>query len=85
MKNWKVFKVYGEDSRDVYRMIVPSPTKKEAENFVRSCGLEIVKTTELEDFWLNTNMIVSILEREGFSKDECDVVMRLINVVGFCK
>ena len=83
MKNWKVFKIYGEDSCDVYRMIVPSPTKKEAENFVRSCGLEVVKTTELEDFWLNTNMIVSVLEREGFGKDECDVVMRLINAVGF--
>ena len=83
MKNWKVFKVYGEDSCDVYRMIVPSPTKKEAENFVRNCGLEVVKTTELEDFWLNTNMIVSVLEREGFGKDECDVVMRLINAVGF--
>ncbi len=83
MKNWKVFKVYGEDSCDVYRMIVPSPTKKEAENFVRSCGLEVVKTTELEDFCLNTNMIVSVLEREGFGKDECDVVMRLINAVGF--
>ena len=83
MKNWKVFKVYGEDSCDVYRMIVPSPTKKEAENFVRSCELEVVKTTELKDFWLNTNMIVSVLEREGFGKDECDVVMRLINAVGF--
>ena len=83
MKRWKVFKIYAEDSVDVYRMIVPAPNKKEAENFIHNCGLDIVKITEMENFYLNTNMIVSILEREGFNKDECDVIMRLINLVGF--
>ena len=34
MKRWKAYKIYGEDSCDVYRMIVPSPTKKEAEDLV---------------------------------------------------
>lgn len=82
MKKWKVYKVYAEDYCELYRMIVPSPTKKEAEDFVRNCGMDIIKTTELEDFWLNTNMIVEILERNNFGQDECDVIMRLINAVG---
>lgn len=83
MKKWKVYKVYAEDCSEVYRMIVPSPTKKEAEDFVRNCSLDIIKTTEIENFYLNVNMMVNVLDKAGFTEDECDVIMRLINMVGF--
>ena len=83
MKTWKVYKIYAEDSNDIYRIIVPSPTKKEAENFVHNCSLNIIKTTEVENFYLNVDMMINVLDKAGFTEDECDVVMRLINMVGF--
>ena len=82
MKKWKVYKVYAEDYKDVYRMIIPAPNKKEAEYYASSGGLNIVKTTEVEDLKINTEWLCSFLTKEGFDTDGIDVICRAINMIG---
>lgn len=82
MKKWKVYKVYAEDCSDIYKIIVPSTSKKEAEDYVRCGNLEIIKTKEVSDFKINTNFLGSYLKKGEYNEDEIDVICRLIQTVG---
>ena len=82
MKKWSVFKIYAEDSVDVYKMIVPSSSKREAERYVESGGLEVVKVVELPSLKINTDYLSQILNNEGFDSDGIDVICRTIQMVG---
>ena len=82
MKQWKVYKVYAEDYKDVYGMVVPAPSKKEAEDYVRRGSLDIIKTKELSDLKINTEYLGSYLKKDGFDEDGIDVICRLIQMVG---
>ena len=82
MKKWTVYKVYGEDYKDVYRMIVPAPSKKEAEDYVRRGGLGIIKTQEILDLKINTDYLGSYLRKEGFDEDDIDVICRTFQMIG---
>ena len=46
MKNWKVFTIYAKDYKDIYRLIIPAPNRKEAERYAESGGLKIIKVEE---------------------------------------
>lgn len=85
MKKWTVYKVYAEDYKDIYGMIVPAPSKKEAEDYVRRGGLDIIKTKELLDLKINVDYLGSHLRKEGFDEDGVDVICRLIQMVGLCE
>lgn len=82
MKKWSVFKIYAEDSVDVYKMIVPSSSKREAEKYVESGGLDVVKVVELPSLKINTDYLSQILNNEGFDSDGIDVICRTIQMVG---
>ena len=82
MKKWSVYKIYAEDSVDVYKMIVPSSSKREAEKYVESGGLEVVKVVELENMKINTDYLSQILTEQGFDTDGIDVICRTIQMVG---
>ena len=82
MKKWTVYKIYAEDYKDVYRMIVPAPSKKEAEDYVRRCGLNIIKTQEVPDLKINTDYVSSYLRKEGFDEDDIDVISRTFQMIG---
>ena len=82
MKKWSVFKVYAEDSKDVYKMIIPSSSKKEAEKYVESGGLEVVKIVEMPYLKINTDFLSQILTEQGFDTDGIDVICRTIQMVG---
>ena len=82
MKKWSVFKIYAEDSVDVYKMIVPSSSKREAEKYVESGGLDVVKVVELPSLKINTDYLNQILNNEGFDSDGIDVICRTIQMVG---
>ena len=82
MKKWSVFKIYAEDSKDVYKMIIPSSSKREAERYVESGGLEVVKVVELPSLKINTDYLSQILNNEGFDSDGIDVICRTIQMVG---
>ena len=82
MKKWNVFKVYAEDSKDVYKMIIPSSSKKEAEKYVESGGLEVVKIVEMPYLKINTDFLSQILTEQGFDTDGIDVICRTIQMVG---
>ena len=66
MKKWNVFAVYAEDSKDVYKMIIPAPSKKEAELYVKNGGLEIVKTKEMAELRINVDFLSSYLRKGDF-------------------
>lgn len=85
MKQWKVYKVYAEDFTDVYKIIVPAPSKKEAEDYVRRSSLDIIKTREVSDLKINTEFLGSHLRKGGFDEDGIDVICRLIQMVGLCE
>ena len=82
MKKWSVFKIYAEDFVDVYKMIVPSSSKREAEKYVESGGLDVVKVVELPSLKINTDYLSQILNNEGFDSDGIDVICRTIQMVG---
>ena len=82
MKKWNVFKVYAEDSKDVYKMIIPSSSKKEAEKYAESGGLEVVKIVEMPYLKINTDFLSQILTEQGFDTDGIDVICRTIQMVG---
>lgn len=82
MKKWNVFKVYAEDSNDVYKLIIPSSSKKEAEKYVESGGLEVVKTVEMPYLKINTDFLSQFLNKEGFDSDGIDVICRVIQMIG---
>jgi hypothetical protein len=82
MKKWTVYKIYAEDYKDVYRMIVPAPSKKEAEDYVRRGGLGIIKTQEISDLKINTDYLGSYLRKEGFDEDDIDVIWRTFQMIG---
>ena len=82
MKKWNVFKIYAEDSKDVYKLIIPSSSKKEAEKYVESGGLEIIKIVELQNMKINTDYLGQILTEQGFDTDGIDVICRTIQMVG---
>ena len=82
MKKWSVYKIYAEDSVDVYKMIVPSSSKREAEKYVESGGLDVVKVVELPSLKINTDYLSQILNNEGFDSDGIDVICRTIQMVG---
>ena len=82
MKKWSVYKIYAEDSVDVYKMIVPSSSKREAEKYVESGGLEVVKVVELPNLKINVDYLGQILKSEGFDSDGVDVICRTIQIVG---
>lgn len=82
MKKWNVYKVYAEDSNDVYKLIIPSSSKKEAEKYVESGGLEVIKIVELENMKINTDYLSQILTEQGFDTDGIDVICRTIQMIG---
>jgi len=82
MKNWNVFVIYAEDYKDIYKMIIPAPNRKEAERYVESGGLKIIKVEEKPDLKINTNYLGSFLRREGFDEDGIDVICRTLIMVG---
>lgn len=82
MKKWNVFKVYAEDSEDIYKLIIPSSSKKEAEKYVENGGLEVVKVIELENMKINTDYLSQILTEQGFDTDGIDVICRTVQMVG---
>lgn len=82
MKKWNVFKVYAEDSKDVYKIIIPSSSKKEAEKYVESGGLEVIKIVEMPYLKINTDFLSQLLNKEGFDSDGIDVICRVIQMIG---
>lgn len=81
MKHWKVFKIIAEDSYCAYRLIVPSPSKKEAEIWAGNCGFNIVKTEEMPNK-IDVEFLAKIMRENGFGFDEVDIVTRMIQMVG---
>lgn len=82
MKKWNAYIVYADDGRDAYRLVVPAPNKKDAEEFAKSCSMNVVTTKVMEDFYINTNYLASVMTAGHFGQDEIDVVTRMLNKVG---
>ena len=81
MKSWKAFKVIAEDYNNAYRMILPAPSKKEAEIAVGNYGMTVVKAEEMSDFKINVEFLAKTMASSGFNDDEIDIVTRLIQFV----
>lgn len=80
MKKWSVFAVYAEDYDNVYKLIIPAPSKKEAELFATHGGLGIVKTKEISELKINLNYLITALRQGDFNENEIDVICRLVEM-----
>lgn len=76
MKKLEVWKVYLEDSHDVYTVHVPAQSKKEAEDYVRGNG-DIIKTVKVE-VPIDTGHLITALKANGFGEVEADVIYRTV-------
>lgn len=82
MKNWNVYVVYAEDYEDVYKLYVPAPNKKGAEEFTSRCSLDIIKIKEFENFAIDTDCLATAMKNYGFGDAEIDVVNRILDTIG---
>ena len=80
MKKLNVYKVYLDDGRDTYRIIVPAENKKEAIQYVSGNG-EVVAVKEDKEIYINTDKLVKDLTSCGWGDDECDLIARVLSGV----
>lgn len=83
MKSLKVFDVYMEDGKDLYKTTVPAESKKAAERYIESeYGAEIISTKDspLQD--ININYLAETLSRNGWGKMEIEVITRTLVLAG---
>lgn len=74
----QIYKVYLEDKTNIYSVIVPAKSKKEATEYCRGNG-ELVKIKDItDDTPISVSSVYDALTSANFGQDEIDIVCRLI-------
>lgn len=83
MKKMKVFKVYVDDGKAVFKILVPAFTKKDVENYVAGSG-EIISVTETFDYPLPlaNERISFALKEQCFGEPEIEIITRALSQLG---
>ena len=82
MKQMNVYKVYIDDDHDVFKVIVPAESEKDALNYVAGNG-EVIAVKENKYMWINTNKLANDLQKSGWGCEEIDLIVRTLSRVGF--
>ena len=74
----QIYKVYLEGRTNVYSVIIPAKSKKEAIEYCRGNG-EVVKIKDItNDTPISVSSICDALTNANFGQDEIDIICRLI-------
>ena len=82
MKQMNVYKVYIDDDHDVFKVIVPAESEKDALNCVAGNG-EVIAVKENKYMWINTNKLANDLQKSGWGYEEINLIVRTLSRVGF--
>lgn len=82
MKKFKVYEVYMDDGRDVFKVIIPAESKQAATKAVAGNG-EVVKIKESTLVPnIDCNKLAETLRQNAWGDAEIQVITRVIEAVG---
>lgn len=82
MKKFTVYNVYLDDGDNVYKIVVPAESEKEAAEYCEGNGEIIaVKKNDL-DYSIDTATLASYLLNGGWGKTEVDIITRTLAMCG---
>lgn len=82
MKKFKVYDVYMDDGRDVFKVVIPAESKQAATKAVAGNG-EVVKIRESSSVpFIDCNKLADTLRQNAWGDSEIQVVTRVIEAVG---
>lgn len=77
-KKMRIYRIYLDDGKNVYKIHVPAYSKKEAELYCQGNG-EIVNSADVtSDFPINISTLHDALKTK-FGETEIDIIMRCIS------
>lgn len=82
MKAFKVYDVYMDDGRDVFKVVIPAESKQAATKAVAGNG-EVVKIRENAIVQnIDCNKLTDTLRKDGWGDTEIQVITRTLAAVG---
>ena len=82
MKKFKVYDVYMDDGRDVFKVVIPAESKQAAAKAVAGNG-EVVKIRESSSVsFIDCNKLADTLRKNAWGDAEIQVITRVIEAVG---
>lgn len=82
MKKFKVYDVYMDDGRDVFKVVIPAESKQAATKAVAGNG-EVVKVRENAMVQnIDCNALADTLRKNGWGDAEIQVITRTLAAVG---
>lgn len=82
MKTFKVYDVYMDDGRDVFKVVIPAESKQAATKAVSGNG-EVVKIRENATVQnIDCNVLADTLRKDGWGDAEIQVITRTLAAVG---
>lgn len=82
MKAFKVYDVYMDDGRDVFKVVIPAESKQAATKAVAGNG-EVVKIRENATVQnIDCNTLADTLRKDGWGDAEIQVITRTLAAVG---
>ena len=82
MKAFKVYDVYMDDGRDVFKVVIPAESKQAATKAVAGNG-EVVKIRESSSVpFIDCNKLTDTLRQNAWGDAEIQVITRVIETVG---
>lgn len=82
MKTFKVYDVYMDDGRDVFKVVIPAESKQAATKAVSGNG-EVVKIRENATVQnIDCNVLADTLRKDGWGDTEIQVITRTLAAVG---
>lgn len=82
MKTFKVYDVYMDDGRDVFKVVIPAESKQAATKAVAGNG-EVVKIRENTTVQnIDCNFLADTLRKDGWGDTEIQVITRTLAAVG---
>lgn len=82
MKTFKVYDVYMDDGRDVFKVVIPAESKQAATKAVSGNG-EVVKIRENAMVQnIDCNALADTLRKDGWGDTEIQVITRTLAAVG---
>lgn len=85
MRKFNIYEVFVEDDEEIIiKLLVPSPTKKEAETYSDKYG-EVLKCRTIKDKFIPLNKLRDTLKCDGWGKAETDIIINTIDFTGLGK
>lgn len=81
MKKLNVYDVYMDNGRNTFKILIPAPNKKAAEEYVQGNGEVVaIKPATLQD--IDLDCLSNTLRREAWGQQEIDLITRALTFCG---